>query len=485
MKRARSQWLMILTATSLLFLFLLLTLTLAGHGKYSSSAAADFYYEQREFTTLDRNFGDTTEGTDNENENSHRLGIPKLPRFAYLISGSKGDGPQLRRLLQAVYHPRNYYLLHLDLEASDAERLELAKYVKSESAIRKFRNAMVIGNADLVTAKGPTMTAATLHAIAILLKRAKDWDWFINLGASDYPLMSQDGFYYLGHSDLLHIFSFLPRDLNFLEHTSNIGWKESVKLFNLNLFVLSSSVGLGFYGLFINQRARPIIIDPGLYHSKKSAVFWAKERRSIPASFKLYMGTTLLHLSIAYTFTSPRPCVKREPCALGSTWVVLTKSFLEFCVWGWDNLPRTLLMYYTNFLSSPEGYFHTVACNHKDYQNTTVNHNLHYIRWDSPPKANPINLTLEHYNDMVQSGAPFAGTFSRDDPVLNKIDKELLRRPSGHFTPGGWCLGNLGENPCLVYGNSNAVKPTVVSKRLEKLIVNLLDSENFRPKQCK
>ncbi|KAM1094662.1 hypothetical protein ACFX15_009268 [Malus domestica] len=425
MKRARSQWLMILTATSLLFLFLLLTLTLAGHGKYSSSAAADFYYEQREFTTLDRNFGDTTEGTDNENENSHRLGIPKLPRFAYLISGSKGDGPQLRRLLQAVYHPRNYYLLHLDLEASDAERLELAKYVKSESAIRKFRNAMVIGNADLVTAKGPTMTAATLHAIAILLKRAKDWDWFINLGASDYPLMSQD--------DLLHIFSFLPRDLNFLEHTSNIGWKE-------------------------NQRARPIIIDPGLYHSKKSAVFWAKERRSIPASFKLYMG---------------------------STWVVLTKSFLEFCVWGWDNLPRTLLMYYTNFLSSPEGYFHTVACNHKDYQNTTVNHNLHYIRWDSPPKANPINLTLEHYNDMVQSGAPFAGTFSRDDPVLNKIDKELLRRPSGHFTPGGWCLGNLGENPCLVYGNSNAVKPTVVSKRLEKLIVNLLDSENFRPKQCK
>ncbi|KAM2045385.1 hypothetical protein ACFX1T_009583 [Malus domestica] len=423
MKRARSQWLMILTATSLLFLFLLLTLTLAGHGKYSSSAAADFYYEQREFTTLDRNFGDTTEGTNNEN--SHRLGIPKLPRFAYLISGSKGDGPQLRRLLQAVYHPRNYYLLHLDLEASDAERLELAKYVKSESAIREFRNAMVIGNADLVTAKGPTMTAATLHAIAILLKRAKDWDWFINLGASDYPLMSQD--------DLLHIFSFLPRDLNFLEHTSNIGWKE-------------------------NQRARPIIIDPGLYHSKKSAVFWAKERRSIPASFKLYMG---------------------------STWVVLTKSFLEFCVWGWDNLPRTLLMYYTNFLSSPEGYFHTVACNHKDYQNTTVNHNLHYIRWDSPPKANPINLTLEHYNDMVQSGAPFAGTFSRDDPVLNKIDEELLRRPSGHFTPGGWCLGNLGENPCLVYGNSNAVKPTVVSKRLEKLIVNLLDSENFRPKQCK
>lgn len=27
-------------------------------------------------------------------------------------------------------------------------------------------------------------------------------------------------------SDLLHTFSSLPRDLNFIDHTSNIGWKE-------------------------------------------------------------------------------------------------------------------------------------------------------------------------------------------------------------------------------------------------------------------
>lgn len=48
-----------------------------------------------------------------------------------------------------------------------------------------------------------------------------------------------------------------------------------------------------------NQRARPIIVDPGLYHSKKSGVFWAKERRSMPASFKLFMGTSpSLQLSI-------------------------------------------------------------------------------------------------------------------------------------------------------------------------------------------
>ncbi|KAL6139556.1 hypothetical protein ACLB2K_057860 [Fragaria x ananassa] len=108
----------------------------------------------------------------------YSLELPRLPRFVYLLTGSKDEGPQLKRLLQAAYHPRNHYLLHLDLEASDAERLDLAKYVKSESVMHAFRNAMVVGAADLVTAKGPTVMAATLHAVAILLKRAGDWDCF-------------------------------------------------------------------------------------------------------------------------------------------------------------------------------------------------------------------------------------------------------------------------------------------------------------------
>lgn len=144
-------------------------------------------------------------------------------------------------------------------------------------------------------------------------------------------------------------------------------------------------------------------------------------------------------------------------------------------------------MYYTNFLSSPEGYFHTVICNHKDYQNTTVNHDLHYIRWDSPPKQHPMLLKLEHFDDIVQSGAPFARKFTKDDPVLDKIDKELLRRSNNHFTPGGWCVGSsfLGKDPCAVYGNPSLVKPTLNSKRLEKLMMKLLDSKSFRSKQCK
>ncbi|KAL5073115.1 hypothetical protein RYX36_012099 [Vicia faba] len=396
------KWLIIPTLTISLLLFLLLILF--PHPKPSSSSLSS---KNLNFTT---NFN-----------------LPNLPKFAYLLTGTKGEVSQLKRVLQATYHPRNYYLLHLDLEASDAERLEVAKYVKSERVFGVFRNVMVVGKGDLVTYKGPSMIASTLHSVALFLKKVHDWDWFVNLSASDYPLFSQD--------DLLHIFSFMPRDMNFIEHTSNMGWKEF-------------------------QRARPIIIDPGLYHSRVSSVYYAKEKRSLPSSFKLFTG---------------------------SEWVVLTKPFLEFCVWGWDNLPRTLLMYYTNFLSSNEGYFHTVICNHKDYQNTTVNHDLRYLKWDNPPKQHPLSLKLEHFKDMALSGAPFARRFDKDDPVLDKIDKELLGRSDSHFTRGAWCVGDSlkEKNPCDVYGNPDVVKPSLRSKILEKLMLKLLDSENFRPKQCK
>ncbi|CAL5323387.1 unnamed protein product [Camellia sinensis] len=128
------------------------------------------------------------------------------------------------------------------------------------------------------------MVSNTLHAAAILLKEGGERDWFINLSASDYPLVIQDA--------MLHTLSTIPRDLNFL--TSDIGWKEF-------------------------QRAKPVIIDPGLSNLQKSDVFWVSKKRSIPTAYKLFTG---------------------------SAWMMLSRPFMEFCLWGWDNLPRIVLMYY-------------------------------------------------------------------------------------------------------------------------------------------
>ncbi|MCL7030630.1 hypothetical protein MKW94_014266 [Papaver nudicaule] len=351
-----------------------------------------------------------------------------IPRLAYLISGSSGDGESMKRIVKALYHPLNQYVLHLDLEASVSERLGLVKFVKDEVIFGEIGNVEVVVRANLITYRGPTMVSNTLHAAAILMKKDVEWDWFINLSASDYPLVTQD--------DLLHTLATIPRHLNFLEHTSDIGWKEA-------------------------QRAQPVIIDPGLYSLRKSDVFWVTEKRSLPTAFKLFTG---------------------------SAWMMLSRPFMEFCLWGWDNLPRTILMYYANFLSSPEGYFHTVICNTEEFRNTTVNHDLHFISWDNPPKQHPHFLTMEDYQKMISSNAPFARKFGHDEPILDKIDSDILGRTPDGFVPGGW-FNNKDNNtntstPDYDVSHATKLKPGPGAERLQQFISGLLSAEDFHTKQC-
>lgn len=354
-------------------------------------------------------------------------GPSRPPVLAYLISGTRGDGERMKRLLNAVYHPRNQYLLHLDRQAPDGERVKLALYAKSDRVFRVMDNVNVMGKADAVTYMGSTAIASTLHAAAILLRVGTNWDWLITLSALDYPLITQD--------DLLHVLSYLPRDFNFIDHTSDLGWKEY-------------------------QRAKPIIIDPGLYLSTKSEIFYSSQRREMPDTYKVFTG---------------------------SPWVVLSRSFMEYCVLGWDNLPRTVLMYFSNVVLSQEGYFHTVVCNAPEFKNTTVNSDLRYLVWDVPPKPEPHYLELSDFKAIAENGAAFARQFHQDDPVLDKIDRIFLKRRQGRLAPGGWCAEKFSKrkDPCSQWGNINVLKPGPRAKLFEKLILNLIANETFRSNQCR
>ncbi|CAK7323740.1 unnamed protein product [Dovyalis caffra] len=135
------------------------------------------------------------------------------PVLAYWICGTRGDGKRMFRLLKAIYHPRNQYLLQLDAEASDYERADLVVSIQSESLFQAFGNVNVVGKGYAINEMGSSALAAILNAAALLLRLSPDWDWFINLSASDYPLVSQD--------DLLHAFASLPRDLNFINYTND------------------------------------------------------------------------------------------------------------------------------------------------------------------------------------------------------------------------------------------------------------------------
>ncbi|KAI4357690.1 hypothetical protein L6164_001624 [Bauhinia variegata] len=349
------------------------------------------------------------------------------PAFAYYISGGHGDTDRIFRLLLAIYHPRNRYLLHLGKDARDEERTKLSSVVRSVPAIQAFGNVDVIGKADYVTYLGSTNIAITLRAAAIMLKLDSGWDWFITLSARDYPLITQD--------DLSHVFSSIGRDLNFIDHTSDLGWKES-------------------------DRFNPIVVDPGLYLARRSQIFQATEKRQTPDAFKLFTG---------------------------SPWVILSRSFLEYCIFAWDNLPRTLLMYFTNVKLSQEGYFHSVICNTPEFKNTTVNADLRYMIWDNPPKMEPHFLNVSVYDQIAESGAAFARQFEINDPVLDMIDKKILRRVGRYrATPGSWCSGRRSwwMDPCSQWGDANILKPGAQAKKLEETVSNLIEDWSSQNNQC-
>ncbi|WOL06192.1 beta-glucuronosyltransferase GlcAT14A [Canna indica] len=349
---------------------------------------------------------------------------PPPPSLAYLLTGSADDGDRLLRLLHAVYHPRNIYLLHLDGAAPQDQRESLARAVRDVPAFRSARNVHVVGKPDFANPRGCSALSATLHGAAILLRIGADWDWFVNLEASEYPLVTQD--------DLLHVFSFLPRDLNFVQHSSYIGWRES-------------------------RRLRPIIVDPGLYLSSRTDIFYATQKRELPNAYKLFTG-----------FSS----------------IILSRKFIEYCILGTDNLPRTLLMYYANTPSSHTNYFQTVLCNSPVFNRTIVNHHLHYLETDASPKKEPRFLTLDDLNNITQSGAVFGTRFSENDPVLDHIDKEILSRGPGRIVPGGWCLGGIHGDPCAVWGNPDVLTPGPGAVVLAKSLAYLLSAERLHSQQC-
>lgn len=203
---------------------------------------------------------------------------------------------------------------------------------------------------------------------------------------------------------------------------------------------------------------RPIVVDPGLYHSSRVDIFYATQKRELPNAYRLFTGS-------------------------GS--VILSRKFIEYCILGTDNLPRTTLMYYANMLSSHTDYFQTVLCNTPEFNRTVVNHNLHRALRENLPKQAPQELSLEEFKNMTKRGTAFATGFSRDGDghILDHIDREILSRGPSMIVPGGWCLGG-GEDPCAVWGNANVLRPGLGATKLAEIIAEALSSGSFRSRQC-
>nr|XP_018673371.1 xylosyltransferase isoform X1 [Ciona intestinalis] len=102
-------------------------------------------------------------------------------RICYMLVVHGRAIRQLRRLLKVIYHRDHYYYIHVD-KRSDYLLREVLKETEQYPNIKvaPWRMATIWG--------GSSLLQTLLRAISDVLRIWKDWDFFINLSALDFPI---------------------------------------------------------------------------------------------------------------------------------------------------------------------------------------------------------------------------------------------------------------------------------------------------------
>jgi len=108
--------------------------------------------------------------------------------FFLQISGSTmGHTP---RLLRKIYEPFNVYAIHIDRKVNATEVAALKKTLFDENP--SYETNVFFMESELITYRGISMLLNTINGMQYLLEKNPNWDFFINLSGSDYPLITPE-----------------------------------------------------------------------------------------------------------------------------------------------------------------------------------------------------------------------------------------------------------------------------------------------------
>jgi hypothetical protein len=84
----------------------------------------------------------------------------------------------------AIFHPANYYLIHVDKRSGVGLQTEIQDFLS------RFANASLLKSQNTLWG-GYSLVNAELRGMEELLKIGSKWEFFINLSGQDFPLKSQ------------------------------------------------------------------------------------------------------------------------------------------------------------------------------------------------------------------------------------------------------------------------------------------------------
>lgn len=311
-----------------------------------------------------------------------------VSNIAFFIQVSNSSILLLPRLLRAIYHSQNVYVIHFDYKIGYHHTNAISELLLEDPSYT--RNVHIM-KSESVSYAGITMVLNTINAISQLLKMSDQWHYFINLSGSDYPLVSAKTL-----RDILGAQTINEKRINFLQH--QIADKDT--------------------NWFFDRRIGRTHIDTSL---------WTTILSSHTYNSKHLEQGSLIDLNATHPIT---PQMTRIPFVKSEAWVILHRSFCEYVVDSPQS--RQLLLTYATSRAADELFFGTLLSISSIFRDTIAWDGLRYIKWSrhGMKLARPAYVDSFQDENVVQelthSGALFARKFlNAESSLLDYIDANM------------------------------------------------------------
>ncbi|CAM9417835.1 unnamed protein product [Phaeothamnion confervicola] len=333
-----------------------------------------------------------------------RAGPPRARMCYTILASGTTEVGRLARLMPLIYATDSYYAIHLDVKTPAPARARLRNVV-----IAGRSNVELLEPAMPVTWGGLSVLLAALFGLG-RCTRWGDWDYWINLSASDMPLMTQD------------------------EISLVLGTQKAD-----NVSFISGALHMGDWDEETNHRRAKrtefYYEDRRLFHVPKVP---RKPFFAVPDDAFFPLGR--LARSWKEEDRVRRPDAEHFQVYKGDFWVVLHRSFAEYVQQAPDNAARLLLNYMASVQVPDEMYFHTVACHPRRPAHMPVLRST--LRSIPPFKSgpHPVAWTANMVAVAVESGMLFSRKFRAevraDAPHVRYIAEALEKAKASGETAG-------------------------------------------------
>lgn len=152
---------------------------------------------------------------------------------AYFVQVSDATFPLLPRLMRALWDDRNLHVVHFDKKIPKWQKDHTIAALFASN--KEYKRNVHVMESEIVAYRGISMVINTMNAMQVAMDMG-DWDYFINISGSDYPLVTPGN-----QRALLGEQDFLARNRSFFSLAPRKWWDES-KSYRFDRFNIDTSL---------------------------------------------------------------------------------------------------------------------------------------------------------------------------------------------------------------------------------------------------